>query len=242
MRTKDNKRIAWKVALLSGLLSALSFQFSRAIAEDTSDYNFGELRLLPEKSADVIREIMDDPGRAIPKKLFEKARCIAVFPNLIKVGLIGGFSRGNGVSSCRTENSWSEPSFVKITTLSAGAQAGIQANDLILVFLNRKKAISQLSGDHLTLGADASIALGPVGRDLEVKVDKNLSEVLSYSRSKGFFVGVALNGAKIDTLHNVNRSIYETDESVAQLLTTNHTNIQSFSEPLIDSLNRYSER
>jgi lipid-binding SYLF domain-containing protein len=140
----------------------------------------------------------------------QKAEGIAVFPSLIKGGLIVGGQRGRGILSVRdsTTGAWSSPAFLTITGGSLGAQIGAQAVDLLLVIQNRR-GLEQLVGNQFKIGADASVAAGPVGRDASASTDIQMrAQILSYSRTRGLFAGVTLNGSTIRQDRDANDRLY----------------------------------
>jgi lipid-binding SYLF domain-containing protein len=148
----------------------------------------------------VFYEVMSIPEEAIPPALLEGAQAIVIVPGVLKVSFLGGARFGRGVLLLRTtDGGWSNPVFVTLAGGSFGFQAGAQATDLILVFRNRRSVVSFLRGHgKFTLGADAAVAAGPVGRQAEAATDALLSsEILSYSRSRGLFAGVSLEGAAL---------------------------------------------
>jgi SH3 domain-containing YSC84-like protein 1 len=147
----------------------------------------------------VLREIMVIPGRQIPESLLAEAQGVAIIPDVIKVGFIAGVRRGHGVVMVRdSEGQWSLPQFVTLTGGSVGWQAGIQGTDVVLVFMTKKSIDGLLSG-KFTIGADAAAAAGPVGRNAAAATDARLkAEILSYSRSRGLFIGLSLDGSAIE--------------------------------------------
>lgn len=148
------------------------------------------------KATTVLKEIMTT-DRGIPRKVFERARCIAVFPQVIKGGFIVGGRYGRGVASCRIGNAWSAPVFLRMTGGSFGLQIGGQATDLILLFMN-DKGLDRLVSSKFEIGGDASAAAGPVGRQVGASSDLMLgAQILSYSRSRGLFAGLEIKGAVI---------------------------------------------
>lgn len=152
------------------------------------------------RSADqVLHEVMAIPGRRIPEALLAEAQGVAIVPDVIKVGFVAGIRRGHGVVLIRDgEGNWTWPQFVTLTGGSVGWQAGVQGSDVVLVFMTRKSVEGLLSG-KFTIGADASVAAGPVGRNAAAATDTRLkAEILSYSRSRGLFVGLALDGTAIE--------------------------------------------
>jgi SH3 domain-containing YSC84-like protein 1 len=146
----------------------------------------------------VLKEIMDIPAQRIPVSLLKDAEGIAIVPNVIKGGFVIGGRRGNGVVLVRDDKgSWHAPSFITLTGGSIGFQAGIQSTDVILVFKTRKSVDGLLQG-KFTLGGDAAVAAGPVGREAAAATDGRLrAEIYSYSRSRGLFAGVSLDGSML---------------------------------------------
>ena len=158
----------------------------------------------------VLDEIMAAPDKAIPLGVLEKAAGIAVFPGLLKGGLGVGAQRGHGILSARDKKSggWSNPAFLTITGGSFGAQIGLQAIDLVLV-INNQRGLEQLVSNQFKIGADASVAAGPVGRDASASTDIQLrAQILSYSRTRGLFAGVTINGSTINQDRDANEKIY----------------------------------
>jgi lipid-binding SYLF domain-containing protein len=160
------------------------------------------------KAALVFKQIMDTPDRGIPHDLLESAKCIAIIPGDVKFALLFGGSYGRGVASCRTAHGWSAPMFVAIEGGSVGYQIGGSSTDLIMLFMN-DHALHSLLSDKFKLGADASVAAGPVGRKAAASTDLKLNaEILSYSRSKGLFAGVSLDGAVVQADKSGNEALY----------------------------------
>ena len=156
---------------------------------------------------DVLRESMSVPGR-IPEALLSDAQGVAIIPDVIKIGFVAAVRRGHGVVLVRDDNgAWTLPQFITLTGGSFGWQAGIQGTDVILVFTTRKSVQGLLNG-KFTIGADAAVAAGPVGRNVAAATDARLkAEILSYSRSRGLFLGVSLDGSVIE-MNPVARSTY----------------------------------
>ncbi len=173
------------VFLALGLMVALP-----ALAADR-DEDIGRI----DHASRVFKEIMNTPDKGIPHGLLQSAKCIAIIPGDVKFAFVFGGSFGRGVATCRTERGWSAPLFVAIDGGSVGYQIGGSSTDLVLLFMN-DRALHSLMSDKFKLGADASVAAGPVGRDAAAGTDiKMNAEILSYSRSKGLFAGVSLDGA-----------------------------------------------
>ncbi|MEE8574296.1 MAG: lipid-binding SYLF domain-containing protein [Thermodesulfobacteriota bacterium] len=166
-----------------------------------------------KSATDVMNEIRRIPEKGIPPKLLKDAQAIAVIPSVLKLGFIFAIRYGQGVVSVRkSDGSWSNPSFISLVGGSAGFQAGAQSTDIILVFKNKERAYNMRRG-KLTLGVDASVAVGPVGRHAEAATDTQLkAQVYSYSRSRGLFAGIALEGASIMIDHKSNEIFYETKD------------------------------
>ena len=158
----------------------------------------------------VLDEVMAAPDKAIPRNVLEKAEGIAVFPGLLKGGLGIGAQRGRGILSVRDKKSgtWSNPAFLTITGGSFGAQIGLQAIDLVLV-INNQRGLEQLIKNQFKVGADAAVAAGPVGRDASASTDIQMrAQILSYSRARGLFAGVTLNGSTINQDRDANERVY----------------------------------
>ncbi|WP_312710902.1 YSC84-related protein [Stenotrophomonas sp.] len=154
----------------------------------------------------VLNEIQDIPEQGIPDKLLDEGRAVVVIPDTIKAGLVIGGRRGHGLMSVKMpDGSWSNPVFVKLTGGSIGFQAGVQSSDVVLVFRN-DRSLDNLVNGKFTLGADAGVAAGPVGRNAAAATDGQLkAEIWSWSRARGLFAGVALDGAvlQIDDAANL---------------------------------------
>jgi Uncharacterized conserved protein len=154
----------------------------------------------------VLAEIQNIPEQAIPDKLLDEARAVVVIPDTIKAGLVIGGRRGHGLMSVKNaDGSWSNPVFIKLTGGSIGFQAGVQSSDVILVFRN-DRSLDNIVNGKFTLGADAGVAAGPVGRSAAAATDGQLkAEIWSWSRARGLFAGVALDGAvlQIDDAANL---------------------------------------
>jgi SH3 domain-containing YSC84-like protein 1 len=161
-----------------------------------------------QAAADVLNEIEGAPDSGIPQDLLGHAECVAVVPSMLKGGFIFGGKYGRGLASCRTEKGWSAPAFFTIEGGSFGFQIGGQAVDLVMLIMNKSGA-QRLLTSKFELGADASVAAGPVGRHVEGDTDwKMRAEVLTYSRARGVFAGVSLNGAVIEQDKNSTREFY----------------------------------
>lgn len=161
-----------------------------------------------QAAAQVLNDIQGAPDKGIPQEVLGSAECVAVVPSLLKGGFIVGAKYGRGLASCRTEKGWSAPAFFVVTGGSFGFQIGGQAVDLVMLIMN-KDGMKHLLSSEFALGADASVAAGPVGRHAEGNTDwKMRAEVLTYSRARGLFAGVSLNGAVIKQDKDSTRDFY----------------------------------
>jgi lipid-binding SYLF domain-containing protein len=158
----------------------------------------------------VLEEIMGAADKGVPGAVLDKAEAIAVFPGTLKGGLLIGAHRGRGIISVRDRSSgtWSAPAFLTLTGGSIGAQIGGQSIDLMLIVMNRR-GLENLVRNEFKIGADASVAAGPVGRDAEASTDIQMrAEILSYSRTRGLFAGVTLKGSAIREDRDANEVLY----------------------------------
>src|ERR1700693_1542254 len=161
-----------------------------------------------QAAADVLNQIESAPDSGIPREILSKAECVAVVPSLLKGGFIVGAKYGRGLASCRAPKGWSAPAFFMMTGGSIGFQIGGQAVDLVMLIMN-KDGMKHLLSSEFALGADASVAAGPVGRHAEGNTDwKMRAEVLTYSRARGLFAAVSLNGAAIKQDKDSTRDFY----------------------------------
>ena len=199
------------------LLTAATLALSLTVvtAQRTSD---DEVKRITESAA-VLDEIMAAGDKAIPEAILEKAQGIAVFPSLIKGGMFLGGQRGHGVLSVRDEaGAWSAPAFLTITGGSVGAQIGLQAIDLVLVIMDRR-GLEQLVKNQFKLGAEAGVAAGPVGREATAQTDIQMrAKILGYSRARGLFAGVTLNGSTIREDRDANERLYGTGFRTGQIV------------------------
>jgi lipid-binding SYLF domain-containing protein len=161
-----------------------------------------------QAAADVLNEIQAAPDAGIPQEVLGSAECVAVVPSMLKGGFFVGGKYGRGLASCRTPKGWSAPAFFTVTGGSFGLQIGGQAVDLVMLIMN-KDGMKHLLSSEFALGADASVAAGPVGRHAEGNTDwKMRAEVLTYSRARGLFAGITLNGAVIKQDKDSTREFY----------------------------------
>jgi len=202
------ERLQWQkqLAVLSTfilVLAGLSWAGADDKGKDEADIN---KRI--DASAKVLSEIMATPDKAIPDKVMSDAKCIAVIPSMIKIAVGFGGNHGKGIATCRTAKGWSAPAPITITGGSWGLQLGGQAVDLVMVVTN-DQGMQHLLSSKFKLGADASAAAGPVGRDAGADTDwKMKAEVLTYSRARGVFAGVDLNGSALTQDKDETRILY----------------------------------
>jgi lipid-binding SYLF domain-containing protein len=222
------------LALGAGLLLLTGMAWS-ADDKDRSDI---EKRL--DESANVLNEIMATPDKAIPDKVMSDAKCIAVIPSMVKVAVVFGANHGKGVATCRTESGhWSAPAPITITGGSWGLQLGGQAVDLVLVVTN-DEGMQHLLSSKFKLGADASAAAGPVGRDTGADTDwKMRAEVLTYSRARGIFAGIDLTGAVVTQDKDETRILYGNFVPFQEIL-SGKVRPREASEPFLSAVRKYS--
>ena len=156
----------------------------------------------------VFEEIMNTPDKGIPNEILESAKCIAIIPGDKKFAFIFGGNYGRGLATCHTEHGWSAPLFLAVEGGSVGYQIGGSSTDLVMIFMN-DHALQSLLGDKFKLGGDATVAAGPVGRHAAAGTDIRMSaEILSYSRAKGVFAGISLDGAVVQADKSGDRAMY----------------------------------
>ncbi len=161
-----------------------------------------------DNAGTVMHEIMGMPDKGIPEEVLEHAKCVAVIPHMVKGGFIFGAKGGKGVATCRTANGWSAPAFITISGGSWGLQIGVEAVDVVMIFQN-DKGMQRLLESNFQVGGDASAAAGPVGRHAEAGTDWKMdTEILTYSRAKGAFAGLTLEGASIRQDNDSRHAMY----------------------------------
>jgi lipid-binding SYLF domain-containing protein len=192
-----------------------------------------------DASAKVLDEIMATPDKAIPDKVMSSARCVAVIPSMVKIAIGFGGSHGKGVATCRTAHGWSAPAPITITGGSWGLQLGGQAVDLVMIVTN-DQGMEHLLSSKFKLGADASAAAGPVGRDAAADTDiKMRAEVLTYSRARGLFAGIDLNGAAITQDKDETRVLYGKFLPFGEIL-AGKVRPTTASQPFLTAIRKYS--
>jgi SH3 domain-containing YSC84-like protein 1 len=212
-----------------GLLVALT-----AVASDRED----DVKRT-EKAAQVFREIMNTPDKGIPRDLLKSAKCIAIIPGDVKFAFIFGGNYGRGLATCRTGHGWSAPMFLAVEGGSVGYQIGGSSTDLVMLFMN-DHALQSLLGDKFKLGADASVAAGPVGRSSAAATDVRLNaEILSYSRAKGLFAGVALDGAVVQADKSGDKAMYGENVDRHDIL-NGKVAVPASARPLLHEISEYA--
>jgi len=197
----------WRVLYTLGLMLALCLVAAPSFAQQKGK-RANDARRHSADAAKAFDEIMAVPDNAIPKELVDKAQAIAVFPGVVKAAFIVGGREGKGVISRRTAAGWSAPAFFNLSGGSLGAQVGADKTDYVLLIMN-ENGLNKLLADKFELGGEVGITAGPVGREASAATDAQLSaEILTYSRSKGAFIGAALKGTTITPDNNLNEAFY----------------------------------
>lgn len=205
------RKIACIVLIVSALgVSAVTAAISTAEANRLSD------------ATTVLTDLRGTPDKGIPDELWNRAACVIVIPSVKKAAFIIGAEYGKGVASCRMANGWTAPVFMELQKGSWGAQIGGQSIDLVLLVMNRT-GMDKLVRNKVSLGAGASVAAGPVGRDARASTDLKLNaEILSYSRTQGVFAGVNLAGGKLGPDKDSNTDAYGASVTPEQILSSTH--------------------
>jgi lipid-binding SYLF domain-containing protein len=228
------RREAMKKVILSAIfLSLSSVAWAESAREATND------RLV--HAGAVLHEIMAAPDKGIPDEVLEHAKCVAVVPHLVKGGFVFGAEGGRGVATCRTPDGWSAPAFFSITGGSWGLQIGVEGIDLVMI-VQGDKGMDRLIGSKFEIGADASAAAGPVGRHASADTDWKLNtEILTYSRARGIFAGVTLNGAAIRRDDDSTEAIYGSVIPTRQIL-RGEVPAPPPSQPFLDAVRNAKEQ
>jgi len=219
-----------RLVLFASLAPALMLASPRATDEK-----------LINESANVFNEIMATPDKGIPHDVLSHAQCIGIVPGLKRAGFIVGAKYGKGILTCRAANGWSAPSVIRIEGGSVGFQIGAGETDLVFVVRN-KSGEDKLMQDKFTVGGDASVMAGPVGRSGEADTDAMMhAEILSYSRARGVFAGIALNGATLRPDKEDNAAMYGAGVTQQQIL-NGDVRTPAIARPLYSSLDQYTGR
>jgi SH3 domain-containing YSC84-like protein 1 len=197
-----------------------------------------------DASADVLSDMMHASDKGIPQDLMNRAQCVVVIPNMKKAGFVFGAKYGRGYAVCRRRggSGWTAPAAMRIEGGSFGFQIGGSESDVV-VLVNSESGMKHLLSDKFTLGADATVAAGPVGRDAAAQTDAALhAEMLSYSRSRGIFAGIALEGATLRPDKDADRELYGRDATNEEILRSGNIKAPVAAEKLENMLNRQSAR
>jgi len=171
-----------------------------------------------QMASDVLTQMVAAPDKGIPEEVIDNAKCIAVVPHLVKGGFVFGGKHGRGVATCRTADGWSAPAFISVGGGSAGLQIGVEGVDLIMLIMN-DKGMQQLLSSKFEISGEGSAAAGPVGRHASAGTDWKLdTQMLTYSRSKGLFAGLTLEGAVIQQDNDSSISVYGRDTTFKSVL------------------------
>ena len=196
------------------------------------------------EAAAVFHEVMEVKDRTIPQELLDRAECVGIVPGLKKGAFLVGANYGKGIILCRTENGegWTAPSTVRVEGGSFGFQLGGSSTDLVMLILSRRGADKLLHQSRFTVGADASAAVGPVGRTAAAQTDAQLyADILSWSRARGLFAGVSLAGSTLRQDASDNEAIYGKPITPQQILENGEPATEAGRE-LIEMLSKYSSR
>ncbi len=227
---------------LAGALALIPLSWSaNSLAKDKDEKEMDRL----QNAGTVLKEILDVPDD-IPQDLMDKARCVIVFPSVVKAAFVVGGSYGCGAMVCRTgkdfSGPWGAPAMMALEAGSVGFQIGGQATDFVILVMN-DRGVNRLLHSKVKLGADASISAGPKGRDAQAATDVTFrAEMLSYSRSRGVFAGVSLEGSTLRPDEDANRRVYGRDISAERIITESKVQAPSAAHELIARLQKASPR
>jgi lipid-binding SYLF domain-containing protein len=220
---------------LTGMLTIILTAATMQAAETAKD------RLAD--AAAVFSEIMATPDKGIPQEFLEKAECVIIVPGMKKGAFVVGGEFGKGFVECRNSSGsgWGAPAAVRVEGGSVGFQIGASSTDVVMLVVN-KRGMDKLSTNKFTLGADASVAAGPVGRTADAKTDAQMTaEILAWSRAKGLFAGISLNGATLRPDEDANKELYGSRMTTKEVLASNQAT-PAGADKLITELNRFSMR
>ena len=223
----------------NGLMRAVSAACVLSLAAATASAAISDkLKDRIDESAAVLTEIHAAPDKDIPQQLWDNATCVIVIPSVKKAAFVFGGEYGKGLMSCRHNGAWSAPVFMELQKGSWGLQIGAQSIDLVLL-VNNERGMKKLLGDKVTLGAEASVAAGPVGRDARAATDAQMhAEILSYSRAQGLFAGINLSGGVLKPDTDDNEDAYGRRVSPAAVLTGSSTKTPGEMQPFMKALLR----
>jgi lipid-binding SYLF domain-containing protein len=231
-------RHTFKILAAGALLACLPLMAAQAA--DSSDRS--ESLDLANNAIRVLDQIEQAPDHAIPLDLLRNAKAVAVIPDVVKAGFVFGGRHGEGLVSVRlSDGTWSYPVYVDVTGGSVGFQAGVSSTDVVLVF-RTQRGVDGIVNGKFTLGANAGVAAGPVGRDAHASTDAQLkAEIYSYSRSRGLFAGVALDGMAITIDYDDNAAVYGASITPRRIFEGGVSNVPSQVAAFRDRLMRYSQ-
>jgi lipid-binding SYLF domain-containing protein len=222
------KHMVLLAALAVGLVSS---------APASSDRNDDIDRI--RKATQAFHEIMATPDKAIPEELLESAKCIAIIPGEKKAAFVVGGSYGKGLATCRTAGGWSAPLFVALGGGSVGFQIGGSSTDIVMIFMN-ERGLQSLLSDKFKIGADATAAAGPVGRHAAADTDAKMNaEILTYSRSKGLFAGISLDGAVVRADQSGDHAMYGENADRREIV-DGSVKVPEAAEPLLKEIAQYT--
>ena len=208
-----------------------------AVAPLTAALSTAETRRIAD-AATVLTDIAAVPEKGVPQDLWNKAACVMVIPGLKKAAFVIGGEYGKGLMSCRRGNEWSAPLFMRLEKGSWGLQIGAQSIDLVLLVMNKTGA-EKLLGNKVSLGAEMSVAAGPVGRDARAATDgKITAEILSYSRTQGLFAGINLSGGVLRGDADDNKDLYGASVNPRDVLLGDTVSMPKVAEPLMNALKK----
>ncbi|HZY64164.1 MAG TPA: lipid-binding SYLF domain-containing protein [Edaphobacter sp.] len=218
--------VVCSLAMVAGSVSAFAASDKAKLTERLTD------------AQKVIQEVMATPDKGIPQSILSGASCVVVIPSYKKAAFVVGGQYGQGVATCRTPRGWSAPVFVQLTGGSFGFQIGGQATDLVLIAMN-KNGLQDMLKNKFKLGGDAAVAAGPVGRNAQAGTDWKLNaEFLSYSRSKGLFAGINLDGTVLSQNQDDTRTMYGSDIPFETILKGNEATPQA-ARPFVRTVAHY---
>jgi lipid-binding SYLF domain-containing protein len=220
-----------KISILATALSLAAGSAFGALSHD-------EVTRLNEAGT-ILNELRSSPDKGIPEELWRKAECVVVIPSMKKAAFVVGGEYGSGVMSCHSRDGWSAPVFMQLAKGSWGLQIGAEKTDLVLLIMNRR-GVDKLLEDKISLGADASVAAGPVGRNATAATDAQLhAEMLSYSRSQGLFAGIDLSGGVLRPDKEADARAYGPNVTAAEVVMgTKHVATLADARPFLNALRR----
>lgn len=223
--------------LLGTVMVSIALGAGAASATLAADVSAKESKRI-EEAATVLNEIHSVPDKDIPQDLWDKASCVLVVPSLKKAAFVVGGEYGKGLMSCRHNGEWTAPVFMQIGKGSWGLQIGAQSIDLVLLVMN-DSGVQKLLRNKVSLGAEASIAGGPIGRDARAATDAQMqAEILSYSRTQGLFAGVNLSGGVVKADPDDNKDLYGPNVTPKTVLVEGTVPAPPVTQPFMAALNR----